>query len=469
MDKQSRPEHSERCETLSIRKKCYSCYRITKNNYSKGCIKVKKKPAVPAPRPEHSDMCPTLSIRKKCYTCFRSYVNLNDPRKKVSKIQTRNKTKFITKYDKVVCQKCEHKSFNDLCSKCISKYNSEKQKNYRINKRQKNIHEATKENMLVGDALSTVQPINDLNLGLVQTANTCQDITNKLENRQAESNQIQSNDIPSVLKPVKYNCKQNNHATLPLNENSTASMKKKSHVKRIRKQKSSEKKEKLLSDKTLRNAACQINKISGSSDSKIQKLSYAINKSTEYEFQAIMKNVSPRSNMEMARKIHRENIRTFGKKSNTNYTALSNIIKYIDVKNPKDIENNFRVKNEKATELYIHKETSRKERKRKITFTVISRIHDFYKRPEITTVSPSYRSTSQKKGPSRHMRFSYMETFKLFRIENPDITISFMKFYTLRPKNIKPLRNTPMLGCLCVYCLNVKLKLIKLKKIVLII
>ena len=61
------------------------------------------------------------------------------------------------------------------------------------------------------------------------------------------------------------------------------------------------------------------------------------------------------------------------------------------------------------------------------------------------------------------MRFSYMETFKLFRIENPDITISFMKFYTLRPKNIKPLRNTPMLGCLCVYCLNVKLKLIKLK------
>ena len=79
MDKQSRPEHSEKCGTLSVRKRCWSCYREYKNNAGKRYIKVIKKPA---PRPKHSDMCPTLAVLKKCYACYRSYRILNDPRKR---------------------------------------------------------------------------------------------------------------------------------------------------------------------------------------------------------------------------------------------------------------------------------------------------------------------------------------------------------------------------------------------------
>ena len=61
-----------------------------------------------------------------------------------------------------------------------------------------------------------------------------------------------------------------------------------------------------------------------------------------------------------------------------------------------------------------------------------------------------------------HIRFSYVEAYLIFRHENPDIKISFSKFYVLRPANMKALSNTPLLSCMCIYCANVILKLVKL-------
>ena len=231
MDKQSRPEHSELCKTLSVRTRCLACFKIYKKNHANGSIKQKKKPVF---LPVHSDLCKNLPTRKRCESCFKSYKSNRSKeskkRKKVKKpnlAQTRSKTKNNSMYAGVLCNNCKYKTCNDLCKVCRTKYKSAIQATYRENIRQKNIYEEAKENMLVGDSLSIVQPINDLDLGLVQTANTCRDITNKLENIQAKSNQIQSNDSASVSKTVKYNCKQNNHINLPSNDNnSTASMKK---------------------------------------------------------------------------------------------------------------------------------------------------------------------------------------------------------------------------------------------------
>ena len=235
MDKQSRPEHSELCKTLSVRTRCLACFKIYKKNHANGSIKQKKKPVF---LPVHSDLCKNLPTRKRCESCFKSYKSNRSKeskkRKKVKKpnlAQTRSKTKNNSMYAGVLCNNCKYKTCNDLCKVCRTKYKSAIQATYRENIRQKNIYEEAKENMLVCDSLSIVQPINDLDLGLVQTANTCRDITNKLENIQAKSNQIQSNDSASVSKTVKYNCKQNNHTNLPSNDkNSTARMKKQSNT-----------------------------------------------------------------------------------------------------------------------------------------------------------------------------------------------------------------------------------------------
>ena len=60
------------------------------------------------------------------------------------------------------------------------------------------------------------------------------------------------------------------------------------------------------------------------------------------------------------------------------------------------------------------------------------------------------------------MRISYEEAFKMFKLENEHVKISFTKFYLLRPINMKPLSSTQIF-CLCIYCANVKLKLNALK------
>ena len=64
------------------------------------------------------------------------------------------------------------------------------------------------------------------------------------------------------------------------------------------------------------------------------------------------------------------------------------------------------------------------------------KVQTFYKQQAISTLSPSYREASQKKGPRRHMRFSFREAYKIFRKENEDVIISFMTFYKLKPGNI---------------------------------
>ena len=55
-----------------------------------------------------------------------------------------------------------------------------------------------------------------------------------------------------------------------------------------------------------------------------------------------------------------------------------------------------------------------------------------------------------------------MESYQIFRFENPKIKICYSIFYALKPRNIVALLNTPLLGCFCIYCSNVKLKLAKL-------
>ena len=60
------------------------------------------------------------------------------------------------------------------------------------------------------------------------------------------------------------------------------------------------------------------------------------------------------------------------------------------------------------------------------------------------------------------MRSHFREAYMIFKFEHPCVKISLSRFYELRPEHIKSLANTPLLGCVCFYCANIKLKLVKL-------
>ena len=95
-------------------------------------------------RPVHSQLCESLAVEKKCYNCYRSCRNAwqNKSRareryKKAALLKTRSTTKVKTIYKNVLCKNCEDKTPKYLCEDCKTKYQSAKNKKYRHNVRQK--------------------------------------------------------------------------------------------------------------------------------------------------------------------------------------------------------------------------------------------------------------------------------------------------------------------------------------------
>merc|ERR1711915_23738 len=91
----------------------------------------------------------------------------------------------------------------------------------------------------------------------------------------------------------------------------------------------------------------------------------------------------------------------------------------------------------------------------------IDRIEDLYERQDISRVDPNASRTT-KSGVRRNMNMTIEVAHKIFLKENPDVQVSYCKFYLLKPDNVKKCEVTKLQGCLCAYCQNVSLKLAKL-------
>ena len=92
----------------------------------------------------------------------------------------------------------------------------------------------------------------------------------------------------------------------------------------------------------------------------------------------------------------------------------------------------------------------------------IDAIVTFFGRDDISRVTGCVRESTKKYGPRRYMNFSFSMAYRIFKAENPTMKVSFSKFHFLKPFNIRLLSKTPLVSSLCVYCQNVKLKLLKL-------
>ena len=118
---------------------------------------------------------------------------------------------------------------------------------------------------------------------------------------------------------------------------------------------------------------------------------------------------------------------------------------------------------ENAGKIKSRTKLARKKYEGKITAKVIEKIQGFYLNDSISRVSTSKKNISKRTGTvRRYMKFSIKDVFIMFRNVEPEIKVSFSKFYMLKPKNVKTAGKTPMESSLCPYCLNVRLKLQKI-------
>ena len=102
-----------------------------------------------------------------------------------------------------------------------------------------------------------------------------------------------------------------------------------------------------------------------------------------------------------------------------------------------------------------------KHRKNRIDPNVVK---EFFFREDISRVMPGKRYAT-KLGPGYLLQVPLQSAFELFKSVHPNLKIGFSKFASLRPKNVRLLNNSHREYCVCVYCINVRYKVLCLDRI----
>ena len=151
----------------------------------------------------------------------------------------------------------------------------------------------------------------------------------------------------------------------------------------------------------------------------------------------------------------------FGHKSETVIEVINIIAPHIEGETVANIMGICKVNFENAKKIKNRVKLSRKVYKKKITQEIVNNIQNFYIREDISRVNT--KVTSKKYGSVYNMNFSVKDAYITFKSENPEIQVSYSKFNLLRPKNVKVSSETPLVSCLCPYCINIRIKLQKLR------
>ena len=92
-------------------------------------------------------------------------------------------------------------------------------------------------------------------------------------------------------------------------------------------------------------------------------------------------------------------------------------------------------------------------------------VHLLYVRDDVSRTMPSKRYAT-KVGPGYLMQMSVMAAHHKYKAEYPVQHISYSKFAELRPKNVQLLSLKYREYCSCIYCINVRYKLLSVSKVV---
>lgn len=106
---------------------------------------------------------------------------------------------------------------------------------------------------------------------------------------------------------------------------------------------------------------------------------------------------------------------------------------------------------------------SKKAKPKRKTAVNEDHIKDYYKRDDIARLTPGKRYAT-KDGPGYLMQVSVAAARSKYLAEHPSCSVSLGKFAELRPKNVRKLSKAHREYCCCVYCVNVRYKLLTLSR-----
>ena len=114
---------------------------------------------------------------------------------------------------------------------------------------------------------------------------------------------------------------------------------------------------------------------------------------------------------------------------------------------------------------YLNTSIDKKERKDAVDKTTHSLVLEEY-RAEYNSINvPNVKSIKKDLKPKFVLQKSVKHVYDDWRTRFPDKKLSFSKFASLKPTDVKPQSQRSLLQCLCEYCENVRLKLVCVNKL----
>lgn len=105
----------------------------------------------------------------------------------------------------------------------------------------------------------------------------------------------------------------------------------------------------------------------------------------------------------------------------------------------------------------------RKERRDALSQETKDLVRSFYLREDISRALPSKRYAT-KKGPGYVMQQTLKQAYNLFQAEHSSVKVGYTCFTKLKPGNVRKISATFLDTCQCVYCLNVRLKVLAINR-----
>lgn len=105
----------------------------------------------------------------------------------------------------------------------------------------------------------------------------------------------------------------------------------------------------------------------------------------------------------------------------------------------------------------------RKERRDALSQETKDLVKDFYMREDVSRALPSKRYAT-KKGPGHVMQQTLKQAHIMFKAENPTVKVGYTCFTKLKPGNVRKISATFLDTCQCVYCINIRLKVLAINR-----
>ena len=399
------------------------------------------------------ECCPKeLAINRRCNPCKATYKRLQRREVKEAKITTRNNAgPTRNKYASVLCLDCKKQKNKNRCSECKTKYKRTKDQSYRDAKREKRHMSARNITEKVSGSINQQNPL--------PRKSDCTDNT-RFNKQNKGKNTNDKNKTKCVRKRKPSSVKNTGNPQFNKQIEGESTLDKRKHIDWA---------EKTHKKKTHQNYMSKARKHLNKSPGRLGKFfKWGLINLAEGNVKRSLLDAFDESEkaddfngsqkVEFCGNLYQKIVKD-NPKGDLAYRILSAFSDELKGAKISTIRRYFKINHKKAKLISQGMPVSRKQNIRRFPEESKRLIIDFYEKDYVSRQGNSKRDVLKNGKVKKYLSFSVNTVYKMFQNEYPNIQVSESMFRALKPDHFRFCSDIPLVGCVCVYCENVRLKL----------